>query len=309
MQKNYSGALTLLLFTSISAQGQPVFYWPLNEAAGNVAYAATGGSNGLVSGNTFWQPTGGHHAGALRFYGNDARVDLGPCDVTGGAGDELSIACWFKPEIISGTERILMAKTVGPGEGDHVWSLSLVNNTGARFRLRANGTVHTAEIPPSSIFSNTWYHLAATYDGASLRVFLNGSLTAFGAASGSIGYHPQAPASLGNRTDNGAPFYGSLDDVRIYGQALTESEVIDLVIGEVSTGIEEPQLLLGGDGRLTLPIGKWETLRMHDLSGRLVGSAVIAGQFSPFIPLPASGTYLFCLQGGSGQHARAIQVP
>lgn len=299
----------LLTWTSLLAQSVPVYYWPLDELGGTVANEVISNSDGHVQGNTNWQPTGGHHGGALRFNGNDARVDLGPCDVTSGTGDQLSLACWFKPEIVSGTERILMAKTIGPNEDDFIWSLSLVNNTGARFRLKTGGVLHTIEIPPSNIFTNTWYHLAATYDNHDLRLYLNGSTAANGTAEGMIGYHPEAPATLGNLYDNSLPFYGSLDDVRIYDHEIVGLEVIDLVIGDVSTSINAPAFAIRPDGSLVLPIGNWSWLRLLDASGRtLLNERINDGKIPTLSTVPA-GLYLVCLQGHDGAITRRVVVP
>jgi Concanavalin A-like lectin/glucanases superfamily len=300
----------LLSAAPLAAQNLPSFYWRLDEIAGAVAHDDVGGSNGQLQGAATWQPTAGHFSGALRCYGNDARVELGPCDLTGGPGDEFTIACWFRPEIVAGTERILMAKTLGPNEEDFVWSLSLVNSTGARFRLRAGGTLHTVEIPPSSIFSNTWYHIAATYDGTNIRVFLNGSTTANGQASGAIGFHPQAPATLGNLYNSTLPFYGSLDDVRLYDHALNGLEVVDLVIGDVSTGVDEQRISVGTDGVLHLPNGSWNQLRVLDMSGRyLLGEPLNGGNTSAAMAQLSPGLYLVCLQGASGQLSRTVCLP
>ncbi len=299
----------LLLSTGLLAQAIPSFYWPLNESAGTMAYEVNGLSDGLLSGECTWLPNGGHHAGALRFYGNTARVDMGPCDVTTGAGDQLSVACWFKPEIVSGTERILVAKTIGPTSDDFVWSLSLVNNTGARFRVQSGGAVHTVDIPPSSIFSNTWYHVTGTYDGTTMRLFLNGSETASGAASGGLGYHPQAPATMGNVTNNGLPYYGQLDDVRIYDRGLTQMEVIDLVVGDVSTTMGEQGPMLLPDGSLWIPPGTWKELQWIDAGGRLVAAERILIGTTPANVPTTPGLYLVCLQGAEGHIARPVVVP
>lgn len=291
------------------AQSVPYSYWPLDELGGTIAEDAIGTSDGHLQGNTTWQPAGGHHGGALRFYGNDARVDLGPCDVSAGPGDQLSLACWFKPEIVSGTERILMAKTLGPNEEDIIWSLSLVNNTGARFRIRTGGVLHTIETPPSSIFSNTWYHMAATYDNHDLRLFLNGSTIANGTAEGLIGYHPEAPATLGNLFDNSLPFYGSLDDVRIYDHEIVGIEVIDLVVGDVSTSVKEPLVSVRPDGSLILPPGDWRTIRLIDASGRTVLNERVNDGHVPSMSTMPSGLYLVCLQGPDGVRTRRLAKP
>ena len=303
--------LTAALLTSLGSftQSVPAFYWPLDELGGTVANDAIGNSDGHLQGSTTWQPTSGHFGGALRFYGNDARADLGPCDVTSGPGDQLSLACWFKPEIVSGTERILMAKTIGPNEEDFIWSLSLVNSTGARFRIRTGGVLHTIEIPPSNIFSNTWYHIAATYDNHDLRLFLNGSTVANGQADGAIGYHPEASATLGNLYDNSLPFYGSLDDVRIYDHEIVGIEVIDLVIGDVSTSIEEPRISVRQDGSLVLPPGSWHAMRLLDASGRTIVNERLNDGHAPSLSAMPAGLYLVCLQGRDGAITRRVVWP
>ncbi len=299
----------LLIHSGLLSQAIPSFYWPLNESAGTMAHEVNGLSDGLLSGECTWLPSGGHHAGALRFYGNTARVDMGPCDITTGAGNQLSVACWFKPEIVSGTERILVAKSIGPTDNDFVWSLSLVNNTGARFRVQSGGVVRTVDIPPSSIFSNAWYHLTGTYDGTTMRLFLNGSETATGAAAGGLGYHPQAPATMGNVTNNGLPYYGQLDEVRIYDRALTQMEVIDLVVGDVSTSMEEQGPMLRPDGSLYVPPGPWTELKWIDASGRLIAEERILNGTTPANVPTTSGLYLVCLQGAEGRIARPVVVP
>ena len=291
------------------AQTLPSFYWPLDEMGGTIAHDGIGSSDGQLQGNTQWQPTAGHHSGALRFNGNDARVDLGPCDVTTGSGDQLSLACWFKPEIVSGTERILMAKTIGPNEEDIIWSLSLVNSTGARFRIRTGGTLHTIEIPPSSIFSNTWYHLAGTYDGTTLRLFLNGSTAANGVAEGTIGYHPQAPATLGNLYDNTLPFFGSLDDVRIYDREILGVEVIDLVIGDIAMTVPDAPIAVRPDGSLLLPPGNWNNLQILDASGRMLLNDRINDGQAPSLSATPAGLYLVCLQGRDGTTVQRVVLP
>ena len=303
--------LIAALLTAISsfAQTVPSFYWPLDEIGGTIAHDPIGASDGQLQGNTQWQSTGGHHGGALRFNGNDARVDLGPCDLTTGSGQQLSLACWFKPEIVSGTERILLAKTIGPNEEDFIWSLSLVNSTGARFRIRTGGLLHTIEIPPSSIFSNTWYHLAATYNGITLRLFLNGSTAANGVAEGAIGYYPQAPATMGNLYNDAMPFFGSLDDVRVYDQAVNGLEVIDLVIGDIAMEVQDAPVIVRADGSLLLPLGNWNSLRVLDASGRtLLTDRINDGHVTALSALP-SGLYLVCLQGHDGNTVRRVVLP
>lgn len=307
----------LFLLTALRLVGHlhaqpPVHHWPLDEQSGVLAPDVAGTSDGMVQGNSLWQPAGGQWGGALLFNGNDARVVAGPCDLTSGPGDQLTLACWSKPVVVSGTERVLMAKAIGPQEQDIIWSLSLVNSTGARFRVRAAGVVHTLEVPPSSIFSNAWYHLAGTYDGGTMRLYLNGSLVGSMPAAGGIGYHPQAPVAFGNMATDQRAFFGALDDIRLYDRPLDQAEVVDLVLGNVTTMVQEPPpaITVQPDGTLQLPEGHWEQVRVLDLQGRLVRSlpfrsAAIRPQNGQ---LPA-GTYLVCLQEGPLLRTTRVVIP
>jgi len=308
---------SLLLLTALRLASQlhaqpPLHHWPLNESSGILAHDVAGTSDGTVQNNAHWQPGGGQFGGALILNGNDALMVAGPCDITTGSGDAMSLACWFKPVIVSGTERILMAKTIGPDAADFVWSLSLVNNTGARFRVRAAGVVHTLDIPPGSLFSNAWYHLAATYDGTTMRVYLNGSPSGLASASGTIGYHPQAPVSLGNLVSAQRPFYGGLDDVRIYDRAITAQEVVDLVIGNFATTVPErvPGIVTLADGALLLPPGNWDRLRIMDLQGRLLAERSLhATSILPAPDIGGAGIVLICLQDGASIRTQRLFIP
>ncbi len=93
----------------------------------------------------------------------------------------------------------------------------------ARFR-NSTGTNYDATVPGFSI--NTWQHLVMTYDGSSLKVYLNGTQAASVPASGSISstsevmYLGKLPFS-----PNDFMFGGKLDEVGLWNKALTASEV------------------------------------------------------------------------------------
>ncbi|MEO8589661.1 MAG: LamG-like jellyroll fold domain-containing protein [Flavobacteriales bacterium] len=302
----------LLTFPFLSqlvlAQG-PVFYWPLDESSGTVAYAAAGGSNGSLQSGVEWDPTGGHHDGAARFDGVDDRILLGGCDLTGGTG--FSISLWVKPDFVTGMERTLIAKTLGPLASDHIWSLAFVNATAIRFRLTAGGTMTELTSAPSSLFGGNWYHIVAAYDGAEMRILINGALMANTTKTGSVGYAPQAPASLGAQSTGFAPISAWLDDVRIYDRGLSDQEILNILFETLTTGIAEQQnVTLHADGQLQLPAGAWNALRVMDTTGRLSEEQhLINGSTAvDLAPLPA-GIYLVCLQGHGARWTQRILVP
>jgi hydrogenase maturation factor HypE len=71
---------------------------------------------------------------------------------------------------------------------------------------------------------SAWTHLAATYDGATLRLYVNGTQVAAKALTGSLAAGTQ-PLRIGGNGVWGEWFAGQLDEIRVYDRALTAAEV------------------------------------------------------------------------------------
>ena len=71
---------------------------------------------------------------------------------------------------------------------------------------------------------NVWTHLALTYDGAQMRLYVDGELTDTTAAP--EGVEPSAgDLSIGCETEYKDHFKGLIDEVRVYDRALGAGEV------------------------------------------------------------------------------------
>ena len=70
----------------------------------------------------------------------------------------------------------------------------------------------------------TWTHIAATYDGATLRLFVNGTQVGTRAVSGSIVISGN-PLRIGGNSIWGEYFSGRVDDVRIYNRAISTAQI------------------------------------------------------------------------------------
>jgi hypothetical protein len=84
-------------------------------------------------------------------------------------------------------------------------------------------------ISTSTITANTWIHIAGTYDGSYLRIYINGVLNNTKALSGFImGTQFTQPTHIGiNNPASNETFTGKIDDVRIYNYARTPAQIIE----------------------------------------------------------------------------------
>ena len=71
---------------------------------------------------------------------------------------------------------------------------------------------------------NTWTHLALTYDGAALRLYVNGAQAATRATTGAI-QTTTNPLWIGGNQPYGEYFQGLIDEARVYNRALTPAEI------------------------------------------------------------------------------------
>ncbi len=95
--------------------------------------------------------------------------------------------------------------------------------------ISAAGTTrfHTLTVP-YNVNLDQWYHSAATYDGTTIKLFINGCLVDSKAATGNIASSGN-PTYIGNGDDCVCEqLYGDIDEVRIWSRARTEAELQQL---------------------------------------------------------------------------------
>jgi hypothetical protein len=111
-----------------------------------------------------------------------------------------------------------------PGKTNVPYAMSTTN--GGQFLIKNGATTYTVD-SSVSVNDGNWHHMASTYDGTTMRVYVDGVQTGSGTSfSGNL------PTEAGNVrigadyniTPSGF-FRGSMDDVYVYNRALTASEV------------------------------------------------------------------------------------
>ncbi|NLZ03746.1 MAG: hypothetical protein GXY19_01060 [Phycisphaerae bacterium] len=190
---------------------------------GLVAYYAfegnthDGSANGLdgtfTDGTPEW--TTGRHGQAILFSGTNGYVDLGN-DEAMNLTEAMTVACWVRDD----------GFTLG-------WQAIFTRGLG--WRLQRNGIQAGLEwtCPPSPyLFSSStvddgeWHHVAGTYDSQRQMLYIDGVLDVEQAVSGPIGAtsYRVLIGSIDTLTER--VWHGPIDEVRLYGRALSPSEIL-----------------------------------------------------------------------------------
>ncbi|MCU0960380.1 MAG: LamG domain-containing protein [Pirellulaceae bacterium] len=137
---------------------------------------------------------------------------------------QLAFAAWVRPTDLSGYREIYRQ------ECPERLLFSFQNNgTVLSLGLNIGGYIECdATIDPAQVADGAWHHVAATYDGHAMRVFLDGAEIAQTQRAGLITTNTVVPGYVGSSGGTGEHFQGAMDDVRIYGRALQPAEIAAL---------------------------------------------------------------------------------
>ena len=154
----------------------------------------------------------------------------------------------------------LLTKGRGEGEGSNVDMNYFLGIDSAKRVLAAdfedtiNGGNHPV-LGRTAICDNIWYHAAATYDGTTWRLFLNGELEATVVVGAFTRRAPTAFSTRGSATamtSTGAAagfFKGSIDEARIWNVARSQAAIAD-TMDEPVRGGGQPDRPLGARRRI-----------------------------------------------------------
>lgn len=247
---------------------EPVAYWRLGESSGTTAVDSSGsGFAGTYANVSLGEP------GALdtdddtsaSFNGSSASVTVGDqSELDFGGNAAFSVELWVKPRTVNNPADNairLVEHTDGVG-GYSGWQLVLRSDTGVRLQRWASGGGDTAAAPPLPL--NRWSHVVGTYDGSTLRVYVNGVLAASQASTRSV---PTVASSLylGVARTGGLALDGWLDDVALYPAALSAARVQARYQAARASGYYSSQVVSDG------PVYYW---RLGEAGGTVADDAM-----------------------------------
>ena len=189
-----------------------------SEGTGTTVNDSSGkGNKGTIT-NAAWTNSG-RFGKALSFNGTNAWVtvpDSSSLDLTSG----MTLEAWVYPQGSLGGWRTIVMKEQS---GSDVYYIETVDGKVVGDVLAGGSNYHIYS--DNAIPVNAWTHLAATYDGAYIRIYVNGSLaTVQHSLTGSI-QTSGSPLRIGGNSLWGEYFQGLIDEVRIYDKALTGAQI------------------------------------------------------------------------------------
>jgi hypothetical protein len=170
------------------------------------------GSIGSAAGTTY-----GMFGGALVFNGTSAMVtipDVSSLRLT----TDMTLEAWVRPSTVTAAWRDVIYK------GNDNYYLAATSNQTVPAGEGKFGTNAVVTYGTTALVANVWAHLAVTYDGAILRLYVNGAQVSSRAQTGNIATSTN-PLQIGGDSIWGRYFHGTIDEVRIYNQALSPSEI------------------------------------------------------------------------------------
>ena len=193
--------------------------WTFDEGNGTVAHDATGnGVDATIYGSGQWGS--GISRSALDLTGNSGWAEAGPNDNLKAQG-KYSIALWFKS---SGSQQ---GWTQILSKRQDVFSPYFVqfDEDGDSIKIYHRFQADYVNSGTLSIAHGVWNHLASTYDGQKFKSYLNGRVV--GSVDETRGIsQDNGILGIGGTPGGGDVFEGLIDDVRLYGVALSLEELV-----------------------------------------------------------------------------------
>lgn len=245
----------------------PAGYWRLGEASGTSAADASGSAR---HGTYVGTPTLGVASVLASDAANTAVVLNGSTQrvtvpASGGAfgAASFTIEAWIKTSTTNKYSAILDRDD---GNTQRAWQFRIEQTTGKLQFLRVMdgaGTVSVVSVISSAVVADGMvHHVAATYDGTTIRVYVDGVESGSAAAAGGIRSAPGYGLTIGrsgSSSSNGeTDFNGTVDEVAYYGAALSAARIAaHYTAGSMVVGVTQPAATEGiaNDATAAVPPG------------------------------------------------------
>ncbi|WP_164891016.1 LamG-like jellyroll fold domain-containing protein [Botryobacter ruber] len=234
-----------------------VGHWKMDEGSGAVLADNSGNGNHATIQKTkdvTW--VAGKDGLALNLPGTTDRFAVAPNQAVLNITDAITIAAWMRPLDVS--TRTILSKSDPDG-----YELGINNDGKIEFRFNYDTNGNSYSLVSNATYTgngSTWTHVAATFDGTTSRIYINGVEDAAVTYSSPVTINANTSALYIGSLDGSRRWKGGLDDLRLYHGALTSLQIYTLVQGEPSVP-ETPVLSSPANFAYGLPVSlnlNWE---------------------------------------------------
>ncbi|KXK25995.1 MAG: hypothetical protein TR69_WS6001001287 [candidate division WS6 bacterium OLB20] len=209
------------LYEVYTYQPGPLAHWKFDEQSGTTVFDDTLNTlNGSLVNMDDSKRIQGRSGNALDFDGTVDYVSFPSDSILPAGNQSRSLSFWARPRTLASGDRYFSMGNWAVGN-----SFDVVSNVSNRISVvgHTNNYISTASVPLS-----TWTHVGIVLNGTNLRFYLNGKLD----SSHTVSLNTVAAGEFrigGSLPSRGATDYdGYIDDMRIYGYALTQTELVAL---------------------------------------------------------------------------------
>jgi hypothetical protein len=210
-------------------QQTPIAAYSFDEGEGETAEDLTGDGHTATIEGAEWS-THGRYGSALEFDASEEDVLKVPDSPELDFSEEFTLEAWVHPSGEESSWAPIVAKQQGGGKGAHRYAYWLheswegANYPAGGFETTTEGQDREA-IPSEHLSENHWTHLAISFDGAKLRLYVDGELVKDASTTG-MAQLTEGDLQIGGSTEHGDFFNGRIDEVRIYNRALGAGEIV-----------------------------------------------------------------------------------
>ncbi len=197
----------------------PRAYWRLGESSGTTAASQTGTGGGTYLGGSTLNQAGalsGDPNTAAQFNGVGGNVRI-PNSSALNPTTALSLEAWVKPDALPTASASILRKGAP-------MLLRLTPSGGVTFRLTKGGAVNEVSTGGALIAPAQWSHIVSTWDGATMKVYINATLRASASLAGPIDSGTDS-FHLASSYGSYDFFAGAIDEAALYPAALTQARV------------------------------------------------------------------------------------
>ena len=241
----------------VSAVGLQAAYGFDNGPLGTTALDSSGNYRTASLLGASWS-TAGRYAGAVSFSGTANEVDPPPLGTFYKTG--FTLEAWVYRQT-SKLDTGIVGSWTSSQAGPMIW----IDHINGDYRLTLGNSLSTYLDSGQPAAIGRWQHVAATYDGSTARIYLDGTLAATSTFTGNVGdSNSWRIGAYGSPA--GGFFQGLIDNVRIYGRALSASEIQTDLASRIQPDRTPPTVtsLTPSDGALGVGAGSSVTAKFNE---------------------------------------------